>query len=460
MSTKRTSIHGQWSSRWAFILAATGSAVGLGNIWRFPYMLGESGGGAFVLLYILCALGLGIPIMMAEILLGRRGRQSPVNTMRELAREEGLSPYWQIIGLMGMIAGFLILSYYSVIAGWTLAYILRAGSGLFEGASAGEISGIFNDFISDPERLLAWHTVFMGMCVVVISRGVQSGLEKAVRYLMPALLLLLLVMVGYAMSTEKFMDALAYLFIPNFEKMMENFSEVFINASGHAFFSLSLGMGAIMIYGSYLPDRTSITSATIIIASADSAVAILASVAIFPIVFSYNLEPSSGPGLIFITLPIAFGQMPGGTFFGTLFFFLVMFAAWTSAISLLEPAVTWLVENRGQTRIKATAYSGLIAWLLGIGTILSFNHWAFSFTFAGLPKDNGLFDIFDIITANFMLPIGGLLIAIFSAWLMAKESAKDELRLGEPWFSAWRLTTRYIAPVGVVIIFLHAIGVL
>jgi len=423
-------------------------------------MLGESGGGAFVLLYIMCALALGIPIMMAEILLGRRGRQSPVNTMRELAREEGLSPYWQVIGIMGMIAGFLILSYYSVIAGWTLAYILRAGSGAFVGASAEEISGIFTKFISDPERLLAWHTIFMAMCVVVISRGVQSGLEKAVRYLMPALLLLLLVMVGYAMSTDKFAEALAYLFLPNFDKMMENFSEVFINASGHAFFSLSLGMGAIMIYGSYLPDKTSITSATIMIATADSAVAILASIAIFPIVFSYNLEPSSGPGLIFITLPIAFGQMPGGTFFGTLFFFLVMFAAWTSAISLLEPTVTWLVENKGQTRIKATAYSGLLAWLLGIGIILSFNHWAFSFTFAGLPKDNGLFDIFDIITANFMLPIGGLLIAIFSAWLMAKESSKDELNLGEPWFSAWRITTRYIAPAGVVIIFLHAIGVL
>ena len=200
MATRRTSIHGQWSSRWAFILAATGSAVGLGNIWRFPYMLGESGGGAFVLLYIICALALGIPIMMAEILLGRRGRQSPLNTMRELAREEGLSPYWQIIGMMGMIAGFLILSYYSVISGWVLSYINRSASGMFEGASAGEISKIFTDFISNPEQLLAWHTVFMAMCIMVVSRGVKSGLEKAVRYLMPALFVLLLVLVGYAMS--------------------------------------------------------------------------------------------------------------------------------------------------------------------------------------------------------------------------------------------------------------------
>lgn len=460
MTTKRTSIHGQWSSRWAFILAATGSAVGLGNIWRFPYMLGESGGGAFVLLYIICALALGIPIMMAEILLGRRGRQSPVNTMRELAREEGLSPYWQLIGLMGMIAGFLILSYYSVISGWVLSYISRSGTGMFEGASAKEITDIFSNFISSPEQMLAWHTVFMAMCILVVSRGVKSGLERAVRYLMPALFLLLLVMVGYAMSTEKFVYALKYLFVPNFPKMMEHFSEVFINASGHAFFSLSLGMGAIMTYGSYLSDRTSIARATLVIASADTLVALLASVAIFPIVFTYNLEPSSGPSLIFITLPIAFGQMPGGMFFGTLFFFLVMFAAWTSAISLMEPAVTWLVENRGMARFKATALTGLVAWVLGIGTILSFNHWKFSFSFAGLPKDDGLFDIVDIITANFMLPIGGLLIAIFSAWMMSKESSRDELKLKEPWFSAWRWTARYISPAGVVLIFLHAIGVL
>jgi len=460
MTPKRTSIHGQWSSRWVFILAATGSAVGLGNIWRFPYMLGESGGGAFVLLYIVCTLALGIPIMMAEILLGRRGRQSPLNTMRTLAKEEGLSKHWSIVGWMGMLAGFIILSYYGVIAGWTLAYIFRAGNGMFAGASAERISNIFIEFIADPEKMLAWHTVFMVMCTVVISRGVRSGLEKAVRYLMPTLFLLLLVMVGYAMSTEKFGYAMTFLFVPDFDKLMGNFSEIFINASGHAFFSLSLGMGAIMTYGSYLSERTSIAGATIMIAAADSLVAILASVAIFPIVFTYNLEPSSGPGLIFITLPIAFGQMPGGTIVGALFFFLVMFAAWTSAISLLEPAVAWLVENKNLSRVKAAVFAGGTAWFLGIGTILSFNHWAFSFSFAGLPKENGLFDILDIITANFMLPIGGLLMAIFTAWLMSKESANGELKLGNSNFNLWRVTTRFVAPAGVVLIFLHAIGIL
>jgi len=365
-----------------------------------------------------------------------------------------------LLGLMGMIAGFLILSYYSVIAGWTLAYIFRTGTGVFEGASADTTVKIFNELVSDPEKLLAWHTVFIVMCTVVVSRGVKSGLEQAVRYLMPALFVLLLIMVGYAMSTDKFVEGLAYLFVPDFEKLAGNFREVFLNASGHAFFSLSLGMGAIMIYGSYLPDRASIFGTTMIIATADTVVALLASIAIFPIVFTYGLEPASGPSLIFITLPIAFGQMPGGAFFGTLFFFLVMIAAWTSGISLLEPAVTWLVENKGLTRIKATAVSGLVVWLLGICTILSFNHWAFSFNFVGLTKENGLFDIFDIITANFMLPIGGMLMAIFVGWRMARQSSRDELKVNEKIYRIWRFTIRYIAPAGVLLIFLQAVGVL
>ena len=454
MAGKRKSIHGQWSSRFAFMLAATGSAVGLGNIWRFPYMLGDSGGGAFVLLYVVCTLAFGIPIMMAEILLGRRGRQSPFNTMRVLAEEEGLRSHWQWLGLMGMVAGFLIISYYSVIAGWTLAYIFHSGFGDFVGASPEQISSIFTDLISNPETMLAWHTVFMLMCAVVISRGVRGGLEKAVKILMPALFLLLILMVGYAMSTEKFMYALQYLFVPDFEKLFDNFGKVFINASGHAFFSLSLGMGAIMVYGSYLPEKASITQASVVIAGADTLVALLASISIFPIVFTYGLEPASGPSLLFITLPIAFSQMPYGMFFGTLFFFLVMFAAWTSGISLLEPAVAWLVENKGMTRSKATYLTAIIAWFLGILTVLSFNHWAFSFSFAGIEKTNGIFDMLDIMTANLMLPLGGLLIAIFAGWLMATRSTKEELRTSSLIYKTWRFAVRFIAPVGIVLIFM------
>jgi neurotransmitter:Na+ symporter, NSS family len=460
MSAKRTSIHGQWSSRWAFYLAATGSAVGLGNIWRFPYMAGESGGGAFLLLYVVCVLIMGIPIMMAEILLGRRGRQSPVNTMRVLAEEEGFTRQWQWLGIMGVVAGFLIVSYYSVIAGWVLAYVFRAATGSFAGGDPEMIGKIFSDLTADPERMLAWHTVFIIMTVMVVSRGVKSGLEKAVTFLMPALVILLLVMVGYAMSTERFAEGLIFILKPDFSAMQEDFQTVFLNASGHAFFSLSLGMGAIMIYGSYLSDRTSITSAAIVIASADTLIAILASLAIYPLVFTYGLEPAQGPGLIFVTLPIAFGQMPGGAIFGTLFFLLLTFAAWTSAISLIEPAVTWLVENWSLSRVKATVYTGILAWFLGIATILSFNHWAFSFSFAGTQKENGIFDIIDLATANVMLPLGGFLMAIFAGWLMSRASSMDALKLKGKLYATWRFVIRYLSPIGVTIIFLNMIGVI
>ena len=461
MSSIRTSIHGQWSSRWIFILAATGSAVGLGNIWRFPYLAGENGGGAFVLVYLFCVVMMGIPIMMAEILLGRRGRKSPVNTMHTLAAEEGLNSNWYLLGWLGVIAGFIILSYYSVIAGWTIAFIFKTGMGDFIGSNADQTTAIFSELISNPVVLLFWHTIFMFLTIYVVSRGVKSGLEQAVKFLMPALFILLLIMVAYAMSTEKFFDGLSYLFIPDFDSLADKnlFSDVFLPALGQAFFSLSIGMGAIMIYGSYLSKESSITFNCFVIALADTSVAILAGVAIFPIVFTYGLEPSGGPGLIFISLPIAFGQMPFGTFFGSLFFILLMFAAWTSSISLLEPAVSWFVENRNMTRIKAAYIAGFIAWFLGLLTVLSFNHWAFEFTFAGTIKENGLFDIFDILTSNIMLPLGGVLVAIFTSWLMSRSSTIDELGVGDKnIYKIWRFIVRYIAPLGVIIIFLNAMG--
>jgi len=461
MSSIRTSIHGQWSSRWIFILAATGSAVGLGNIWRFPYLTGENGGGAFVLVYLFCVVMMGIPIMMAEILLGRRGRKNPVNTMHTLAAEEGLNSNWYLLGWLGVIAGFIILSYYSVIAGWTIAFIFKTGMGDFIGSNADQTTAIFSELISNPVVLLFWHTIFMFLTIYVVSRGVKSGLEQAVKFLMPALFILLLIMVAYAMSTEKFFDGLSYLFIPDFGSLADKnlFSDVFLPALGQAFFSLSIGMGAIMIYGSYLSKESSITFNCFVIALADTSVAILAGVAIFPIVFTYGLEPSGGPGLIFISLPIAFGQMPFGTFFGSLFFILLMFAAWTSSISLLEPAVSWLVENRNMTRIKAAYIAGFIAWFLGLLTVLSFNHWAFEFTFAGTIKENGLFDIFDILTSNIMLPLGGVLVAIFTSWLMSRSSTIDELGVGDKnIYKIWHFIVRYIAPLGVIIIFLNTMG--
>jgi NSS family neurotransmitter:Na+ symporter len=450
---RRTSIHGEWSSRLAFIFATTGSAVGLGNIWRFPYMTGESGGGAFVLIYLVCVATIGVPVMMAEIMLGRRGRQSPINTMRTLAEEEGRSPFWQYLGWLGMVAGFLILSFYSVVAGWTLAYVFRTGSGMFTGATAQGTESIFNALVADPERLLAWHTIFMAMSVLVVSRGVRSGLEKAVRFLMPALFFLLVAMVGYSMNTGGFAQAIDYLFTPDFGKIDRT---VVLSAMGQAFFSLSLGMGAIMIYGSYLSHTASIARTTAIVAFMDTLVAVLAGLAIFPLVFAFGLEPQGGPGLIFVTLPIAFGQMPGGAIVGALFFILLLFAAWTSAISLLEPMVAWLVENRGINRVKAAVYAGIGVWLLGIGSLFSLNIWS-QYTLFGKT----FFDLLDFLTANIMLPLGGLLIAVFAVWVMSRETSTSELALGDgPAYRLWRFLVRYITPVAITLVFLNVTGLL
>lgn len=453
MARPRKSIHGQWSSRWAFILAATGSAVGLGNIWRFPYITGEHGGGAFVLVYLLCIIGFGVPLLMSEVMLGRRGRQSPINTMSTLAEEEGASRYWEYLGWMGVLAGFLILSFYSVVGGWTLAYVVRAVGGVFTGMTATDTNNMFNALVSDPERLLAWHTLFMVLTTVVVARGVQHGLEKAVRFLMPALFILLLLMVGYSLSTAAFPQAMVYLFTPDFGSLE---ADDFLVALGQAFFSLSLGMGAIMIYGSYLPAKASIPRTAIAIAFMDSAVAILAGLAIFPLVFSYGLEPGQGTGLIFQTLPIAFGQMPYGTFFGTLFFVLLMFAAWTSSISLLEPAVAWLAENKGIKRVNASIIAGIIAWILGVGSMLSFNLWADNKLFG-----KTFFDLVEYLTTNIMLPMGGLLTAVFAAWIMKQSSSAEELGVGTGLaYRLWQLAARYLAPIGVMLVFLQAIGLI
>lgn len=451
MAEHRTSIHGQWSSRLAFIMAATGSAVGLGNIWKFPYVAGENGGGAFVLIYLACIALIGIPVMMAEILIGRRGACSPINTMRHLARDEGRNPVWQLVGFMGIVAGFLIISFYSVIAGWVMAYVPRIAAGMFENVTSDGASAIFGDLVSDPERMLAWHTLFMLLTAVVVARGVEEGLERAVRWLMPVLFILLLVMLGYAMNTDAFMDGVDFLFRPDFGALS---LQGVLAAMGQAFFSLSLGMGAIMMYGSYLPKDANITSSAVTIALSDTLVAVLAGLVIFPIVFSNQLDPAAGPSLIFQTLPLAFGHMPGGAMFGTLFFVLLVVAAWTSAISLIEPVVAWMVESLQWSRMRATAVSALIAWVLGIGTILSFNIGADVLFF-----DKTFFDLLDFLTTNILLPLGGLFIALFAAWMVRREVTREELSLGEGAHKVWRYLAGIVAPAGVVVIFLSGLGI-
>lgn len=451
-SEVRKSIHGQWSGRMAFILAATGSAVGLGNIWKFPYITGENGGGAFVLVYLFFIAAVGVPIMIAEVMMGRRGRQSPINTMRSLAAEEGRAKIWSLLGWFGVIAGFLILSYYSVIAGWALSYVFRTASGMFTGATADGVNSIFVGLVSDPEKMLAWHTLFMLGTMIVVARGVRNGLEKLITILMPGLFILLVILLFYSASTGYFMQGVEFLFNPDFSKLT---GPGVLTAMGHAFFTLSLGMGAIMVYGSYLPAKTSIAKATVTIALADTLVAITAGLVIFPIVFANGLEPAAGPGLIFQTLPIAFGKMQAGVLIGTLFFILLVFAAWSSSISLIEPAVAWLVENHGMNRLYASVIIGVATWALGLGSMLSFNLWS-GHTLFGL----NFFDFLDYLTANIMLPLGGLFIAIFAGWLMRTSASKDELRLGKISYNVWLVLVRFVAPVAVLLIFLRAIDVI
>ncbi len=445
---------GLWSSRLAFILAATGSAVGLGNIWKFPYITGENGGGAFVLVYLLCIAAVGLPIMMAEVLIGRRGGHSPVQSLRLIAERDRLKPAWRMVGAVGVLAGFLILSFYSVIGGWAVSYVGTAASGQLVGQSAEAVGAIFSNLLGDPLTLLLWHTVFMALVMFVVAKGVRAGLERAVSILMPGLFVLLLIAVGYAMTSGEFGRAVSFLFQPDFSKLS---TSGILVALGHAFFTLSLGMAVMMAYGSYLPKNVSIAKTSIAVSVIDTGVALLAGLAIFPIVFANGLEPGAGPGLIFQTLPLAFGQMPMGSLFGTLFFVLLIFAAWTSGISLLEPIVEWLEERKGMNRTASTLGAGVVCWALGIASILSLNLWSDFAPLGSIAMFEGktVFDLLDFFTANILLPLGGLLVAVFAGWVMSREAVEKELALSGPMFRLWYLTIRYFTPVAVATVFIY-----
>jgi len=451
-SGKRQSLHGHWSSRMAFILAVTGSAVGLGNIWKFPYVAGQNGGGAFVLVYLVCVALIGVPVMMSEVLIGRRGRRNPIATMALLGAEEGKSRNWQWVGGMGVLAGVLILSYYSVIGGWTFAYVLKSGAGAFANAGAADITGIRDEFLGSWTTVGLFHSVFMALTIFVVARGVERGLEQAVRLMVPALLVLMLTLLGYSINSGSFDEGLAFMFTPDFSKLTW---DTVLAAMGQAFFTLSIGMGAVMAYGAYLPEETSIAGSSVAVAIADTAIALLAGLVIFPLVFANGLDPADGPGLVFITLPLAFGQMPGGVFFATLFFVLLTFAAWTSAISLMEPAVAWLVERFNRTRAEAAAIIGLLIWALGIGTVLSFNVLADFRFYKGT-----IFDNFDHLTINIMLPLGGVLITVFAGWIMCRNSTADELGSAGTMYRLWRLLARFVAPIGILFVFLKSVGLM
>nr|WP_320136675.1 sodium-dependent transporter [uncultured Amphritea sp.] len=443
----RQNIHGSWASRWVFIMAATGSAVGLGNIWKFPYIAGQNGGGAFVLVYLVCILAVGVPIMMAEVLVGRRGRQSPINSMREVAIEADHSPRWALVGWIGALAGFLIFSFYSVVAGWVLAYVAAMANGEFLEMGSDQAAAAFSKLLADPQTLLIWHTVFVVLVMSVLLGGVNKGLERATKIMMPALFVLLLLLLGYSMSSGSFGEGLDFLF--HFNPSELSWHAVLV-ALGHSFFTLSLGMGAIMAYGSYMPKNASIGGTVLTIAALDTVVALVAGMAIFPIVFANSLDPAAGPGLMFITLPVAFGHMPGGQVFGFLFFVLVALAAWTSAISLMEPGVAWMVERFGLKRGPVCTLLGLVVWLMGIAALSSFNVGSDILIFG-----MNIFDFLDFITANVFLPLGGLFIALFAGWILTQQITRDELSIKSPGvYFAWSIMIRYVAPIAVAVIFI------
>ncbi len=451
MAPSSESRHGMWSSRWLFVLAAAGSAVGLGNIWKFPYIAGENGGGAFVIVYLVCVALVGVPIMMAEVLIGREGRQSPINTMRFLTRQHHRKPSWVLVGWIGVAAGFLILSYYAVVAGWAIYYILRMADGTFTGVSAEFADQAFNEFLADPWQLLMWHTLFMAITIFIVGRGVIKGLESAIRWFMPLLFVLLLVLLGYSMTSSGFGQGVDFMFGFDWGSIT---GEAFLIAMGQAFFTLSLGMGAIMAYGAYVPSSASITSTVITIALLDTVVAVAAGLAIFPIVFANGLEPGQGPGLMFVTVPLAFGQLPLGALFGAVFFLLVSFAAITSAISLTEPALAYLVEQYNARRSRVAISMGLFCWLLGIGTVLSFNEWAD----VHVVGDLTIFAFVDYLSQNIMLPLGGLFIVLFAAYALPKSVVQGQLGLSNRASELlWRALGGVVAPLGVLAVFLVTI---
>jgi NSS family neurotransmitter:Na+ symporter len=442
-----------WNSRWTFMLATAGSAIGLGNIWKLPYMIGVNGGSAFVLVFVACIFLVGIPLMMTEILLGRRAQKNPLDGMQALAIEATRSTAWKYLGGMGMLTGLLILSFYSVIGGWVLDYIIEAARGSFSQITAIQSTANFDSLLASPLQLLGWHTVFMFMTMGVVAHGVNSGLEKANNILIPSLFAILLILLGYSMSVGDMHAAFQFMFKPDFSKITP---VAVLSALGHAFFSLSLGMGAVMVYGSYLQRNVSIARTTIYIALADTMLGLLVGLAIYSLVFANHLAPNAGPGLIFQTLPIAFGHMPAGGFIGMLFFILVAFAAWTSSISLVEPAIAWIVENTKIKRHTAAWAIGLAVWLLGIAVVLSFNEWKAIKIVFGL----NIFETLDKLTSTILLPLGGLLMAIFAGYFMNKNHVQEELDLNDQHFKLWRLTNNYIAPIAIAAVFLYLFGLI
>ncbi|MFH1725556.1 MAG: sodium-dependent transporter [Elusimicrobiota bacterium] len=448
--TNGTKERGQWATRMGFLLACAGSAIGLGNIWKFPYVAGMNGGGFFVAIYLACIALIGIPIMVCEFAIGRSAQRSPVEAFRDLTSRGSV---WQLVGWLGILTGFVILSYYSVVAGWTLHYVWLSLTG-FGGAEDPEaIAGCFEALYASGGANLLWHAVFMGLTVGIVLGGVKGGIERSARVLMPALFVMILVLLVRAMFMPGFGKAVSFILLPDLSGVKP---AAVLEAMGQAFFSLSLGMGAMLTYGSYLSRRADIGKSAVLVSVMDTGVALLAALCMFPILFSYGMSPEAGPGLVFKSMPIVFRQLPAGMVFATVFFLLLVFAAITSAVSLMEVVAAFFIDTLGWDRRRATLIPGLAIFLFGVPSALSGS----LLSGLTLPGGRSFFDSMDYLASNWFLPIGGLFVALFVGFRMDPERVRREFEEGSAyarWFPVWIRCVRYVCPLAVAAVFVYGL---
>ncbi|MEE2933952.1 MAG: sodium-dependent transporter [Pseudomonadota bacterium] len=440
----------QWGTKLGFVFAAMGSAVGLGNIWRFPYVVGENGGGAFILVYVACIIICGLPIMLGELVIGRTAQSDAVGSFGKLAPRQ----IWSVGGLLGVLAGFFILSFYSVVAGWALKYLFSAVGGSLWEVNIASHGKFFGTYISEVWEPLIWQGAMMVATVVMVARGVRKGLEQWNRVLIPILATLVLVLAGYSMSLDGAVKGIAFLFAPDWEKLLE--PEIYIIALGQAFFSLSIGMAVFITYGSYLSPNTRLPTSAGAIATGDTVFAIVAGLAIFPAVFAFGLSPSAGPGLSFIVLPELFQTMPFGEVIGILFFLLLVFAALTSMASLLEVPVSFFMRIFDQNRLRTTFCVGFLIYSIGIPSSLGF----------GVLNDvkwgsKSIIDVMEFFTLNLALPIGGMLTALFVGWAWHNRPSSGVIGFKSQVLGAlWLWSLRIIAPITVCFVFLRSLDLI
>ena len=441
----------QWSTRFGFLMASVGFAVGLGNIWRFPYVTGENGGGAFVAVYLICVATIALPILMAELLIGRRGRLNPAGAMAAVAAAEGRSPRWGWVGGLNLAAAFLIEVVYCVVAGWVLHYLWQALSVGFTDVGPAQAEAQFNGLLAHPASLLAWTLLALGATTLIIYGGVRKGIERAVNGLMPFLFALLLLLAAHNLLAGGFGEALEYLFTPDFTKVS---GPMILAAVGQAFFSIGVAMAGMMAFAAYLPKAVSIGRSAVAVVSVDTLVALIAGLVIFPVVFRYGMDPAAGTGLIFETLPVAFAQMAGGRWVAVVFFLLLSVAAVTSMVGLQEPLTAWVEQRFGIPRRRGALLVTVAVGAVSVVSMLSHNHWAQVRLFGA-----SLAAALDYLPNQIMLPLGGLLIAIFAAWFVRADSARAELALAKSWqFRAWLALTRFVAPPAVLLILVFGLG--